>query len=96
MLGAAAGAGYAIHEKQHSDYCSHQSDIISDVLNVAEYNHENNSSSATIPVSVSSQFSASDVKWIDSQVTHVMDRAYSNVSSAYYEIRGAYLLRKGC
>ena len=38
VLGAAAGAGYAIHEKQHSDYCGHQSEIISDVLNVAEYN----------------------------------------------------------
>ena len=96
VLGAAAGGGFAIHDKQHSDYCGHQSGLISDVLNVAEYDHENYSSSGTIPVSVSRQFSASDSRWVNSQITNVLDKAPNNVSSAYYAVRGAFLLRKGC
>ena len=33
---------------------------------------------------------------VNGQISHVLDAATSDVSSAYYEIRGAFLLRKGC
>ena len=94
VVGGAAAAGYALHEKQHSNACSHKSALISNVLDVVAYNLETGSS-ARIPEGTWTQLSASDQRWIDEQIRSLQN-SVSDPSGAKDVIMSGLLLRDGC
>ena len=96
VLGGAAAAGYAIHEKRHSDDCNHEQALVTSVIDNYEYN-ASNGSSVKLPSSITREFSQDDANWLKREFRSYFPYVnIKNPAAAQSSITTQYLLHHGC